>query len=90
MVVTLYIDFLRVEKNIIVQRSRRPAMFGVGMAEKIANSPVCDVNGKRWTLSRDLGKSKRFARSHYDLFMYANWKLKLDSTLLYTYISTST
>ena len=47
MVVTLYIDFLRVEKNIIVQRSRRPAMFGVGMAEKIANSPVCDVNGKR-------------------------------------------
>ena len=45
---TLYTDFLRVEKNIIVQqRRRRPAMFGVGMAEKIANSPVCDVNGKR-------------------------------------------
>ena len=24
-------------------------IFGVGMAEKIANFPVCDTNGKRWT-----------------------------------------
>ena len=55
-------------------------MFGVGIAEKIANFPVYDVNGKRWTLLRYLGKSRRFVRSHYDLFMYANLKLKLDSS----------
>ena len=64
MVVTLYIDFLRVEKNIIVQRSRRPAMFGVGMAEKIANSQLVTLMEKDEPPFERSGKNLRDLLDH--------------------------
>ena len=39
------------------------SIAGVGIAEKIANFPVCDTNGKGWMLVLS-GKKPRFVRSH--------------------------
>ena len=47
---TWYTLFLNEYVQSRPKKKRGTAMFGVGMAEKIANFQVCDVNGKRWTL----------------------------------------
>ena len=55
-------------------------LAGVGMVEKIANFPVCDTNGKKWTEERkSIGeKSSRVCTTHNSInYCVIAWRVSI-------------